>query len=80
MCKEDRQRAKSKEMNTVNTATHRFGSSSSKKSKSRSGKKLGVKNDIKTVKCFFYKKTGHFRKDCVKRKEWFVKKGISVIT
>ena len=30
-------------------------------------------------KCFFCKKTGHFKKDCVKRKEWFVKKGISAL-
>ncbi|KAL1224681.1 hypothetical protein V5N11_001120 [Cardamine amara subsp. amara] len=26
--------------------------------------------------CNFYKKVGHFQKDCTKRKEWFEKKGI----
>ena len=66
---EDRQRAKSKDMNTVNTATHGSGPSSSKKFKSHWGKKLGMKGNTKNVKCFFCKKTGHFKKDCVKRKQ-----------
>nr|ABW74556.1 copia-like pol polyprotein [Boechera divaricarpa] len=29
----------------------------------------------KEIKCFFCKKTGHFKKDCLKRKAWFEKKG-----
>ncbi|KAJ1378059.1 hypothetical protein SESBI_48240 [Sesbania bispinosa] len=30
----------------------------------------------KDQKRFFYKKVGHFKKDCPKRKTWFEKKGI----
>ena len=59
---EDRQRAKSKDMNTVNTATHGSGPSSSKKFKSHWGKKLGMKGNTKMSNAFSARKLGILRK------------------
>jgi len=36
-----------------------------------SSTKIQKKND----KCHFYGKSGHFQKDCIKRRAWFEKKG-----
>ena len=32
----------------------------------------------KESKCFFYKKKGHMKKDCIKFKAWLKKKGILI--
>ena len=71
---EERQRSKGKEVNMVNMSI--TPSTNSYKKSKRQDKKLGVKSNTKKVKCFFCKKAGHLKKDCVKRKEWFQKKGI----
>ena len=34
------------------------------------------RKEKKADKCHFFKKEGHYRKDCLKRKAWFIKKGI----
>ena len=52
-------------------------------SKTKVGKKKKYKAPMKVndgkvrkeYKCFFCKRTGHFKKDCPKRKAWFEKKG-----
>ena len=53
------------------------------KPKSKKFKKKGpakvtqvADDDRKADKCHFCKKEGHYQKDCLKRKAWFVKKGI----
>ncbi|KAK9750981.1 hypothetical protein RND81_02G233800 [Saponaria officinalis] len=58
------------------------GASSNKTKPSMKGKKKGMSffkgpeiNIQKEKKCFFCKKVGHFKKDCLKRKAWFEKKG-----
>ncbi|XP_010556420.1 PREDICTED: uncharacterized protein LOC104825750 [Tarenaya hassleriana] len=46
------------------------------KRKDKAPTKDNVSRVRKEVKCFFCKKTGHIKKDCQKRKEWFESKGI----
>ncbi|GAB2295826.1 hypothetical protein Dimus_038381 [Dionaea muscipula] len=64
---------------------HLLGHDDASSSKGRPGKKDKkkdkapkgpVSNIRKEMKCFFCKKSGHFKKDCPKRKAWFEKKGI----
>ncbi|GAB2270880.1 hypothetical protein Dimus_038883 [Dionaea muscipula] len=64
---------------------HLLGHVDASSSKGRPGKKDKkkdkapkgpVSNIRKEMKCFFCKKSGHFKKDCPKRKAWFEKKGI----
>ncbi|GKF05375.1 retrovirus-related pol polyprotein from transposon TNT 1-94, partial [Tanacetum coccineum] len=39
----------------------------------------GEKKEPQNNKCNFFKKDGHFQKDCPKRKAWFEKKGIHYV-
>ena len=53
-----------------------LGSSKRKKAKNKGKGKLEPMLDIKKEsKCFFYKKKGHMKKDCLKHREWLDKKG-----
>ena len=48
------------------------------KPKKKGKGKVQPKADIKKESmCFFYKKKGHMKKDCMKHKVWLEKKGIS---
>ena len=38
------------------------------------------KNEIDNDKCHFCRKLGHYQKDCLKRRQWFEKKGKCLIT
>jgi len=49
--------------------------SSKKNKKDRTSLKVHEGKIHKEKTCFFYKKVGHFKKDCLKRKKWFEKKG-----
>ncbi|GAB2280640.1 hypothetical protein Dimus_039421 [Dionaea muscipula] len=64
---------------------HLIGHDDASSSKGRPGKKdkkkdkapKGLVSNIrKEMKCFFCKKSEHFKKDCPKRKAWFEKKGM----
>ena len=53
----------------------RPGSSKKKKAKNKGKGKLESMSDIKKEsKCFFCKKKGHTKKDCLKNREWLGKK------
>ncbi|XP_061347563.1 uncharacterized protein LOC133293061 [Gastrolobium bilobum] len=42
-----------------------------------SSSKIHKKESNAKMRCHFCKKEGHFKRDCLKRKAWFEKKGIS---
>ena len=53
-----------------------LGSSKKKKAKNKGKGKLEPKSDIKKEsKCFFCKKKGHMKKNCLKHRKWLAKKG-----
>ena len=72
MCVQEEERLLMEEGERVNLTT--FGKN--KKSQVNNKGKIPVQPDIKKEsKCFFCKKKGHMKKDCLKFKNWLDKKG-----
>ncbi|KAM3291586.1 hypothetical protein P3S67_019875 [Capsicum chacoense] len=69
---------------SINFVNHQGAEKKGKKHGKGQQKQLNVnesssqvrKKGNKNGKCHFCEKSGHFQKDCLKRKAWFEKKGI----
>jgi hypothetical protein len=84
-CVEEEERLKREKIETAHLASEQ-GSGSAAKGKGAhkvKGKKnaLAVSKDTAAtkgkIKCFFCKRQGHHKKDCIKHKKWLEKKGIN---
>ena len=77
------ERLKKMKDNLIHLTTHDGASISKSKSSKKDNRNahLMVKKGRvhKENKCHFYKKSGHFKKYCLKRKKWFEKKDIFYI-
>ena len=77
-------RLKNQKTHSIHFTSHQEVASSSKK-RARKGKKKDLHNRNESskdaiihkreIKCHFCKKVGHLKKDCLKHKAWFEKKG-----
>ncbi|XP_009617487.1 uncharacterized protein [Nicotiana tomentosiformis] len=72
ICVQEEERLKYETPESVNMVTH--GKRNAKKGKSVPMKK---KSTFDKDVCCFYKKKGHWNKDCLKYKKWLEKKGLS---
>lgn len=77
-------RLKNQRAQSVHFLKHQEAGNNFKKRNGKSKKKCprnlndsskGAHKESMTVKCHFCKKSGHMKKDCLKRKVWFEKKG-----
>ncbi|POO01288.1 Zinc finger, CCHC-type [Trema orientale] len=78
MCVQEEERLKHEKLEVANLTTH--DEANDKKAKaSPKGKKNNVPKWKRgnEGKCFFCKKKGHMKKDCLKHKKWLEKKGFS---
>lgn len=80
---QEEERLKKMKDNLIHLTTHDGASISKSKSSKKDNRNahLMVKKGRvhKENKCHFYKKSGHFKKYCLKRKKWFEKKDIFYI-
>ncbi|KAL2327971.1 hypothetical protein Fmac_021398 [Flemingia macrophylla] len=70
---------------SIHLMTHEDASSSKSKpgkknQKDKAPMKVNKGKIEKDQKCFFCKKVGHFKKDCLKTKAWFEKKGVFYVS
>ncbi|XP_038983909.1 uncharacterized protein LOC120111301 [Phoenix dactylifera] len=83
MCVDEEQRIKQERQESVYLTSHKekghkeVGSTSHHIPVKKKKMKVSAKvTDKRQIKCFFCKKQGHLKKDCIKYKKWLEKKGI----
>ncbi|XP_059629983.1 uncharacterized protein LOC132272940 [Cornus florida] len=78
MCVQEEGRLNQEKLESTHLVTHRKGHIKKGMQFKKKGNASTSKVDDKgTIKCFFCKKKGHMKKECLKYKAWLLKKGFN---